>query len=125
MDTAQEHRVRVLEVIRRGEHATSVRFERPEGFTYRAGQWAFVRFDRGAETQAHHLTLSSSPTEPFLEMTKGMTGHPFPEAFAALVPGDVATIEGPHGQFTIHEGDEDAVFVSGGIGVTPLRSMAR
>lgn len=125
MDRAQEYRVRVLEVIRRGEHATSVRFERPEGFTYRAGQWAFVRFDRGAETLAHHLTLSSSPTEPFLEMTKGMTGHPFPEAFAALAPGDEVTIEGPRGRFTIQEGDEDAVFVSGGIGVTPLRSMAR
>lgn len=125
MDTALEHPTRVVEVIRRGGHAVSVRLERPEGFTYLPGQWAFVRFDRGTETLAHHLTLSSSPTEPFLEMTKGMTGHPFAEAFAALAPGDEVTIEGPHGQFTIREGDEDAVFVSGGIGVTPLRSMAR
>jgi ferredoxin-NADP reductase len=125
MDAAQEHRVRVLEAIPRGPRAVSARFERPEGFSYMPGQWVFVAIERDGEMLTRHLTLSSSPTEPFLEVTKGMTGHPFAEAVAALAPGDEVRIKGPHGRFTIQEGDEDAVFVTGGIGVTPLRSMVR
>ena len=125
MDAAKEYRARVVEVVRRGDRAVSVRFERPAGFTYLPGQWAFVTIERNGEALTRHLTISSSPTEPFLEVTKGMTGHPFAEAFAALVPGDEVSIKGPHGRFTIQQGDEDVVFVSGGIGVTPLRSMAR
>ncbi len=125
MDAAKEYRARVIEVVPRGDRAVSARFERPEGFSYLPGQWAFITIVRNGEALTRHLTLSSSPTEPFLEMTKGMTGHPFAEAFGALAPGDEVTIKGPYGRFTIEEGDEDAVFVSGGIGVTPLRSMAR
>ena len=125
MELAQEFRVRVLEVIPRGARAVSARFERPEGFSYRAGQWAFATIERDGEVLTRHLTLSSSPTEPFLEMTKGMTGHPFAEAFRALSPGDELRIRGPLGRFTLRDGDTDAVFVSGGIGITPLRSMAR
>jgi len=125
MDAAAEYRVRVVEVIHRGEHAVSVRFERPESFSYLPGQWMFVTVERDGEYLTRHLTISSSPTEPLLEVTKGMTGHPFAEAFAALVPDDKVSIKGPHGRFTLEGGDEDVVFISGGIGVTPLRSMAR
>lgn len=125
MDAAQGHRVRVVEVIPRGARAVSARFERPPEFGYIAGQWAFATIERDGEALTRHLTLSSSPTEPFLEMTKGMTGHPFAEAFRALVPGDEATLRAPRGRFTLQPGDEDVVFVSGGIGITPLRSMAR
>lgn len=125
MEAEQEHRVRVLEVIRRGAHAVSARFERPGGFSYLPGQWVFVTIPGDGEPLKRHITLSSSPTEPYLEVTKGMTGHPFAEAVAALAPGDEVIIRDPLGRFTLQGGDEDVIFVSGGIGVTPLRSMAR
>jgi ferredoxin-NADP reductase len=125
MDGAQEFRVRVVEVIRRGEHALSVRFERPPGFSYTAGQFMFITITRDTESLTKHLTISSSPTEPFLEVTKGLTGHPFANALEALAPGDEVAIRGPNGVFSLDTRDEDVVFISGGIGVTPLRSMAR
>lgn len=125
MDAAPEYRVRVAEVVRRSPRAVSARFERPAGFSYLAGQWAFATIERDGQVLTRHLTLSSSPTEPFLEMTKGMTGHPFAEAFRTLSPGDELRLRGPLGRFTLRDGDEDVVFISGGIGVTPLRSMAR
>jgi len=124
MDDLRVYSSHVTDVVRRSGHAVSVRFERPEGFSYLPGQYVFITLARGGERLVRHLTLSSSPTEPVLEVTKGMTGHPFAEALAALVPGDEATIRGPYGSFTL-AGEEDAVFISGGIGVTPLRSMAR
>jgi glycine betaine catabolism B len=125
MDTAAVYRVRVVGVVRRGDHAVSVRFERPPGFSYLAGQFMFITLDRGTETLTRHLTISSSPTESYLEVTKGLTGHPFANAMAALAPGDEAMIRGPIGSFTLDAQDEDVVFISGGIGVTPLRSMVR
>lgn len=124
MDDVREYPTRVTEVVRRSEHAISVRFERPEGFSYLPGQYMFITLTRGGENLIRHLTISSSPTEPMLEVTKELTGHPFAEALAALVPGDEATIRGPYGAFTF-AGEEDVVFISGGIGVTPLKSMAR
>jgi glycine betaine catabolism B len=125
MDAAAEYRVRVAEVERRSPRAVSVRFERPPGFSYLAGQFIFITLDQGTEILTRHLTLSSSPTEPVLEVTKGLTGHPFADALAALVPGAEALIRGPYGTFTLDPQDEDVVFISGGIGITPLRSMAR
>jgi len=124
MDDVREYATRVIEVVRQSEHAVSVRFERPEGLSYLPGQYMFITLARGGENLVRHLTISSSPTEPMLEVTKELTGHPFAEALAALIPGDEATIRGPYGAFTL-AGEEDVVFISGGIGVTPLRSMAR
>lgn len=124
MEDVQEYPTRVTKVVRWSEHTVSVRFERPEGFSYLPGQYMFITLTRGGEKLIRHLTISSSPTEPLLEVTKELTGHPFAEALAALVPGDEATIRGPYGAFTFAE-DADVVFISGGIGVTPLRSMAR
>ncbi|MEN6343231.1 MAG: FAD-dependent oxidoreductase [Methanospirillum sp.] len=125
MDGAAEYRVRVAEVVRRSPRAVSVRFDRPPEFSYLAGQFMFITINRGPESLTRHLTISSSPTEPVLEVTKGLTGHAFADALSALAPGNEVTIRGPYGTFTLDAGDEDVVFISGGIGVTPLRSMAR
>lgn len=72
-----------------------------------------------------HFTLSSSPTEDFLEITKRLTGHPFSNALACLNSGDKVSIKGPYGTFTF-PGEYDKVgMLSGGIGITPLRSMVK
>ncbi|ACL16041.1 hypothetical protein [Methanosphaerula palustris] len=68
---------RVIEVVWQSGHAVSVWFERPEGFLYHPGQYMFITLARGGENQVRHLTISSSPTEPMLDMTKELTGHPF------------------------------------------------
>ncbi len=124
MDEVREYSTRVIGVVRRSERTVSVRFERPEGFSYLPGQFMFITLTRGDERLTRHLTISSSPTEPVLEVTKGLTGHPFANTLATLVRGDEATIRGPYGTFTL-TGEEDVVLISGGIGVTPLRSMIR
>jgi ferredoxin-NADP reductase len=69
--------------------------------------------------------LSSSPTEDFLEVTKRLTGHEFSNALAALKPGDAALLQGPYGHLTFHGEHDKICMLSGGIGITPLRSMIR
>jgi len=72
-----------------------------------------------------HFTISSSPTENFLEITKRLTGHEFANALAALKIGDKVRLDGPYGDFVFHKEHKKVGMLSGGIGITPLRSMIR
>ena len=73
-----------------------------------------------------HCTISSSPSETdFIEFTKKLTGTEYSNALDASKPGDWAKISAPYGNFTF-EGEFDKVgMLSGGIGITPLRSMCK
>ncbi len=115
----------VTGVIQRTEDVKSVRFRRPKGFDYLSGQWAFVTVGGEEEQKTKPLSFSSSPTEDFLEFTKRLTGHEFSNDFAAMEVGDAATIRGPYGKLTLQENHKKICMLSGGIGVTPLRSMIR
>ncbi|HWQ18458.1 MAG TPA: FAD-dependent oxidoreductase [Methanotrichaceae archaeon] len=115
----------VIETIQRTSDIKSIRFRKPQGFDYIAGQYALITLGNGTDQMTKHFTLSSSPTESFLEMTKRLTGHPFANALAGLNVGDKVSMDGPYGSFTFH-GEYDKVgMLSGGIGITPLRSMIR
>jgi ferredoxin-NADP reductase len=120
-----EYPTAVVGIIPRSKNAVSIRFAKPAGFTYLPGQYMFITLRNGGETLVKHLTISSSPTEPFLEVTKGLTGHPFANGLSALVPGDEVLIRGPFGEFTFMGEYDRVVFLSGGIGITPLISMIR
>ena len=115
----------VLEVLSRTRDALSVRFARPKDFDYLPGQFMFITFGSKDEQKTKHLSISSSPTEDFLEVTKRLTGHEFSNALGAAKAGDSVMIRGPYGDFTF-QGEHDRVcMLSGGIGITPLRSMIR
>jgi len=69
------------------------------------------------------MSLASSPTRDYLEFGARISPSPWKQAFRALSPGDQVEVDGPHGHFVLDE-SRDAVFVAGGIGVTPLKGMA-
>jgi ferredoxin-NADP reductase len=116
--------VDVKNLVQRTRDILSVRFAKPDGFNYLAGQYMFITLEVGGGDITKHLTISSSPTEKFLEITKRLTGHPFANALSSLEPGDVVRIKGPYGKFVL--GDYKKIgMLSGGIGITPLRSMIR
>ena len=115
----------VIQTIMRTPDVLSIRFRRPEGFNYLPGQWMLVTPGKKTEQPTKPLSLSSSPTEDFLEVTKRLTGHEFSNALAALKPGDAASLQGPYGHLTFHGEHDKICMLSGGIGITPLRSMIR
>jgi ferredoxin-NADP reductase len=82
----------VTQVLSRTKDAKSIRFRKSEGFDYLPGQWIFVTLGRGDKQKTKPLSLSSSPTEGFLEVTKRLTGHEFSNALNALGVGDTASI---------------------------------
>jgi glycine betaine catabolism B len=115
----------VVEVIQRTPDIKSIRFERPKEFDYLAGQYMFITLGSGPGQMVKHFTISSSPTEDFLEITKRLTGHEFANALSSLKAGDKVSIDGPYGDFTF-QGEYDRIgMLSGGIGITPLRSMIK
>lgn len=94
---------------------------------YKAGQFAF--FDIGgvhndAKGPIRHFTLASSPTEDFTLICTRIRDSPYKKRLASLDVGIKVKVRGPEGKFVLHEDyTKPAVFLSGGIGVTPFRSM--
>ncbi len=115
----------VTQLIWRKNEAKSIRLKKPERFDYLPGQWVFLTIGQGDTQKTKPFSLSSSPTEHFLEVTKLLTGHEFSNALAALNVDDRVGIFGPHGDFTFHGEYDKVCMLSGGIGVTPQRSMIR
>jgi ferredoxin-NADP reductase/nitrite reductase/ring-hydroxylating ferredoxin subunit len=98
--------------------------------SYTAGQFAF--FDIGQvyndpKGPIRHFTISSSPTENFIMFSTRIRDSPYKKRLSNLEEGTKVKIRGPEGQFVLHEDDysKPAVFLSGGIGVTPFRSMIK
>lgn len=115
---------KVKKIINRAYNVKSFQFERPLEFKYRPGQFFFITIDiNGIETKKH-FTISSDPSQKkILEFTKKLTGHEFSNALDELKEGDWARIDGAYGNFTF-EGEFARVgMLTGGIGITPLRSM--
>ncbi len=115
----------VIETIQRTPDIKSIRFTRPQGFNYLAGQYMFITLGSGSDQMTKHFTISSSPTEGFLEITKRLTGHEFANALADLRIGDNVSMDGPYGNFTFQGEYHKVGMLSGGIGITPLRSMVK
>jgi ferredoxin-NADP reductase len=74
---------------------------------------------------ARAFSLSSSPSEPDqLSVTCKISDTPFKQALSRLTPGALAEVYGPLGSF-LYDPDRPAVFLAGGIGITPFRGMLR
>jgi ferredoxin-NADP reductase len=116
-----------VEVLRSWDETPTthaVRFTRPPGFGFRPVQFCGLEFDTGEGPMEYPMSLASSPTRDYLEFgARIASGSPWKRAFAALREGDEAEIDGPYGHFVLEE-SKPAVFVAGGIGITPLKGMA-
>lgn len=69
------------------------------------------------------MSFSSTPRENTINFSKRISQSIFSQALMQLQPGDSVTIEGPLGNFTLPEKPSQIVFLAGGIGITPFRSM--
>jgi len=121
----------LLDVIQRTPDIKSFRFDvrGRKDVAYKAGQYFHVVIRVGEQEAEHYFTISSSPTETdkagYLEFTKRITTSDYSRALDHMKPGDWARLQGPEGDFTLPLKTTELAFLSGGIGITPLRSMLR
>lgn len=102
--------------------------EKPEGFRFRAGQFldVILRGSTGAPKSdyIHGFSIVAAPYEDYLAVATRLRGSPFKEAFRQLPDGSEVQLDAAYGEFTLPKAtDRPVVFVIGGIGVTPVRSM--
>lgn len=93
-------------------------------FPIQAGQYMIVRFlQQGFWAEAHPFSLSLAPNNNHLRITAKGLGD-FTNKMPALLPGTKVLIDGPLGIFTaLRSQNNKLLFIAGGIGITPLRSL--
>jgi len=111
------------------EGTMSFFFERPANFNFKAGQFFTVILPNPPHNDEkgnrRTFTIASPPQETArLQLTTRMTGSALKRSLAEVLLGTPLDLLGPSGNFTLHaEAAIPAVFIAGGIGITPFRSM--
>lgn len=104
------------------------RFEKPVSFTFKPGQaidliLTGLPSDEPQSTR-HTFSLVSAPFQETLTIATRMRDSAFKRALKALPVGSPVNLEGPFGALTLHSNHaRPAVFVAGGIGITPFMSI--
>jgi ferredoxin-NADP reductase len=122
--------IRETRLLRRediAERTSAFHFARPQGFAFEAGQAIdLVLPGRADGASRHTFSLVSAPFENELVVATRMRESAFKRALALLAPGAYVGIDGPFGSLALHtDVARPALFVAGGIGITPFVSMLR
>jgi ferredoxin-NADP reductase len=121
-----------LKLVEKRPEITGVQtfiFEPEQPISWQPGQYMHYVLDhpdpdeRGTE---RWFTIASAPFEKHIQITTRYDGEKissFKKALDAMRPGDTIEADGPKGKFIMQEGEHHHVFIAGGIGITPYRSM--
>jgi glycine betaine catabolism B len=113
----------------RGDASGNSRSQQKQYLNYKAGQYSILNLGTNDDPEGpvRSFTIASSPTEKgFILISTRIRDTPFKKKLATLEIGSLATISAPMGKFVLHDDySKPAVFLSGGIGVTPFRSMIK
>ena len=110
------------------EGTMAFHFEKPPGFAYVAGQAGDWLLQHPAKTDKEgnkrSFTLASAPYEEDLFFATRLRETAFKEDLQSTDLGSQVDFDGPWGELTLHDDPAvPAVFLTGGIGVTPFRSI--
>lgn len=125
---ATSYDVRLLDKREIAEGTLEFTLEKPKGFEYRAGQYGDLVLPAlggdGEDFEKHGFSFASAPYEPTLRMATRMRDTPFKRAAREVPVGKTVELLALWGDFTLHKNPAvPAVFVIGGIGITPVRSI--
>lgn len=120
----------VQRLIFRTPTTISLRLALPSYTPFKPGQHLTITLTPKADVSPAELTrtlsISNSPTEQgYLEVTKRITQSIFSKMFSTTQPGNKVIVNYPMGQFTFEGEYPKIALLSGGIGITPLRSICK
>ncbi|PWB72848.1 oxidoreductase [candidate division GN15 bacterium] len=103
-------------------------FEKPSGWTFKAGQSIDLTLIDPPETDAEGNTrafsLAGAPHEDHLMVATRLRDSAFKRTLRTMSLGGSVKIAGPFGSMTLHnDASRTAIILTGGIGITPFRSM--
>ena len=124
------HHVRLAgrEAIAEGSMAFHI--GKPEAFSFKPGQAIDLILPElavaDAQNSRHTFSIVSAPFEDRLTIATRMRDSPYKRALGALADGAPLEVDGPFGALTLHNNrSRTAVFIAGGIGITPFVSILR
>ena len=112
------------------EGTMAFHFEKPAGFHFKPGQSADITLSDPPETDAEGnirtFSIASPPFENELVFATRMRDTAFKRSLKKVPLGTEVTIAPAAGSFTLHKNPaKPAVFLAGGIGITPFFSIVR
>ncbi len=119
-------RLKVRETV--AERTLALRFEKPEDFSFKPGQYVDVTLPNPPETDSEgnvrSFSIASAPHETMLMIATRQRDTAFKRVIAAMPLESEVRVEGPFGNLIMHNNAaRPAVLLAGGIGITPFRSM--
>ncbi|MDH4139749.1 MAG: FAD-dependent oxidoreductase [Coriobacteriia bacterium] len=122
---AGTHSVRLLRREDICDDVALFSFSRPKEYAFAAGQYLRLHLEPSEGPSAKPFSHCSAPGDEAIEITTRLSGSPFKRALAGLQPGGGVRVSGPMGHFLLPDPPPKVVFLVGGIGITPVRSMIR
>jgi ferredoxin-NADP reductase len=112
------------------EGTMAFHFEKPAGFEFRAGQAMDVTLldplESDSEGNTRTFSIASAPFESELMAATRMRDTAFKRSLSKVPLGTPVKVDGATGSLTLHKNSaKPAVFLAGGIGITPFHSIVR
>ena len=121
------HRVKIATVMTVATDTVAIRMPRPDGYTFRAGQYAVVRTVIENTPLIRQYSFSSNPDDDMFELLVqcepgGTVSNWF---YTSAKPGDEIKLSQPFGNFTWDNEPGPILLIAGRIGIAPFVSMLR
>lgn len=123
------HLIKLIERREVADRTLAIWLQKPADFDFTAGQFAELsvpnpEVDAASEPEHLAFSMASSPEETELMFATRIRGGTFKQALRNMALGSEIQLEGPYGNFILHDdATRPAVFLAGGIGITPVRSI--
>lgn len=109
------------------DRTMAFQFAKPAGWDFRAGQFIDITLldppETDAEGNTRGFSISSAPSEGVITITTRLRDTAFKRVLQVIPLGTAVRIEGPFGDLRLHHAKRPAVVLTGGIGITPFRSI--
>src|SRR5215469_4648603 len=124
------YEAKLLNRVEVAEDTMAFHFEKPPGFEFRPGQSSDLTLVNPPETDSEGnvrtFSIASAPFEEQLMFATRMRDTAFKRSLKKMPLGTVVKMDSAMGSFTLHKNSaKPAVFLAGGIGITPFSSIVR
>lgn len=116
-----------IESYKESDGVYTFRFEKEKNLTWKAGQHGlFTITHKKIKNGIRPISVASAPAENVVQLTLGISDDPsdFKMAMLELKQGMKVKMSGPVGSFYLTD-NGPSIFIAGGIGITPFRSMLK
>jgi ferredoxin-NADP reductase len=128
MPAPKWQRWKVVRIMKETPDVFTYRFEPVEGpsISFKPGQFVnlILLDEKGDLKGSRPYSIASSPLDTKgIELTIKLSGGQFTGQLAGLKEGAIVGLMGPFGSFTYDYNIKDVVILTGGVGITPFRSL--